>query len=140
MELSEDLSAFQIELAGRLAMADDPGPEIRSLRDKYAFTQEWLARLLRIRRESLSRIESGRVHPGTAFLQRFTRIMTLAHGAREHLAAAERAGGRPDPDHLRMLSQATRLDRDSGEEIVLASMRSYEKKRRGILRELEAET
>ena len=132
--LPSSLREFQVELAGRLAMLDQPGPELKSLREKYGFTQDFLANVLGLRRESVSRIESGRVALTLPILQRFTRIVTLARGVREHLAWAEARENLPDERHLDMLAQSLRLDKQAADEVVLASMMSYDRKRRETLR------
>lgn len=134
--LPSALREFQKELAGRLALLDQPGAEMKSLRERYGFTQEALAALLGLRRESLSRIESGRVALTLPILQRFSRIVTLARGVREHLAYAEARNNLPDERHLDTLATSLRLEKEAADEIVLASMMSYERKRREALRTL----
>ena len=134
--LPSQLREFQVELAGRLAMHDEPGGTVKELRERYGFTQETLARLCSLRRESLSRIESGHVGLSLEFLQRFTRLMTLARGVREHLAYAEARGNAPDDRHLQMLAMSLRVEPESAEEVVLQSLVSYERKRREALRGL----
>ena len=131
--LPSALREFQQELAGRLAMLDQPGVEVQALREKYGFTQEFMARALDLRRESLSRIEGGKVALTLPMLQRFTRVVTLARGVREHLAWAEGRGNLPDERHLDMLATSLRLDKPVADEVVLASMMSYDKKRRDTI-------
>lgn len=134
--LPSSLREFQTDLAGRLALHDQPGLEVKSLRERYGFTQEFLARALDLRRESISRIESGKVSLTLPMLQRFVRVVTLARGVREHLAYAEARGNLPDERHLDVLASSLRLEREVADEVVLASMMSYEKKRRDTLRAL----
>lgn len=111
---------------------------MQALRDKLGFTQEQLATLLGLRRESLSRIESGRVALTLPILQRFTRLVTLARGVREHLAWAESRGNLPDERHLDTIAQALHVDKDAADEVVLLSTMAYDKKRRDALRQLPA--
>jgi len=106
------------------------------LRERYGFTQEGLATLLGLRRESLSRIETGAVALTLPVLQRITRIVTLSKAVREHLASVESRGGRVDDAFLSMLAVALRLDKATADEVILASMMSYEQKRREALRSL----
>lgn len=134
--LPSALREFQTDLAGRLALHDQPGVEVKLLREKYGFTQEFLANVLGLRRESLSRIESGRVSLTLPILQRFTRLITLARGVREHLAYAEARGNHPDERQLDTLAQGLRLEKAAADEVVLASMMNYDKKRRDTLRSL----
>jgi len=132
--LPSALREFQTELAGRLVLHDAPGDEVKSLRERYGFTQEFLARLVGLRRESLSRIESNAVGLSIDFVQKFARVMTLAKGVREHLAYAEARGNTPDERTFEMLAMTLRIEPDAKEDIVLASMVSYERKRREALR------
>jgi DNA-binding XRE family transcriptional regulator len=115
-------------------MLDEPGAEVKQLREKHGFTQDFLAPLVGLRRESLSRIESNAVGLSLPFVQRFVRVMTLARGVREHLAYAEARGNAPDERHLDMLAMVLRIEPEAKEEIVLASMVSYERKRSETLR------
>ena len=111
---------------------------MQSLRERYGFTQEQLAALLGLRRESLSRIESGKVALTIPVLQRFSRVMTLARGVREHLAWAESRGYLPDERHLDVLGVALQVEKPSADEVVLVSMMAYDRKRRDTLRALPA--
>ena len=136
MYLPSNLRDFQVELAGKLAIMDNPGQEVKALRERYGFTQDWLAGLLRMRRESLSRVESGHVSLSLNFIQRFTKIMTLARGVREHMAFVEARGNPPDEAYLAMLAVGLRLDKETADEVTLVSQINYEQKRRSALRGL----
>jgi DNA-binding XRE family transcriptional regulator len=134
--LPSNLRDFHVELAGRLVIADAPGREVKSLRERYGFTQDALAPLLGMRRESLSRIESGHVNPSLSFVQRFTRIITLSKGVREHLAYVEARDNPVDEGFLGMLAVSLRLDKETADEVILTSELSYAAKRRQALRKL----
>lgn len=136
MYLPSNLRDFQVELAGKLAVAESPGQEVKGLRERYGFTQEWLAPLLELRRESLSRIESNHVSLSLSFIQRFTRVMTLARGVREHLAFVEARDNPPDESYLAMLAVSLRLDKATADEIILMSQMNYAEKRKATLRGL----
>ncbi|HLE97842.1 MAG TPA: helix-turn-helix domain-containing protein [Candidatus Thermoplasmatota archaeon] len=136
MDPAPGLREFTEEVAARLVLFDEPGPEVKRLRERYGFTQEVLAGLLSLTRESLSRIESGHVSPTRPFIQRFTRIMALAKGAREHLAYMEARDAFPDERHLTQLAAGLRIEKQAAEEVILAASMSYEAKRRETLRGL----
>jgi len=125
-----------IRIAGQLAVAEEPGPVVRALRERFGFTQETLANLLRMRRESLSRIEGGRVQPSATFIQRLAAAMALTQAVREHLAECEARGVRPDEAYLQRVAAAVRL-RDVADEVILAATMAYEQKKRGLLKSLE---
>lgn len=128
-----------IRIAGQLAIAPDPGPVVRALRERAGLTQESLALLLRMRRESLSRIEGARVTPSAGFIQRLAGIMALSQAVREHLAEAEARRAAPDGAYLLRLAAALRLERAVADEVVLAATLAYEQKKRGLLKILEDE-
>jgi transcriptional regulator with XRE-family HTH domain len=109
---------------------------MQALREKHGFTQEQLAALLDLRRESLSRIEGGKVALTLPILQRFSRVVTLARGVREHLAWADARGNLPDERHLDTLAVALHLDKSAADEVVLVATMAYERKKREALRTL----
>lgn len=111
---------------------------MQALREKYGFTQDALARLLGLRRESLSRVETGSVSLTLDLLQRFTRVVTLARAVREQLAYAEARGNLPDERLFERVAQALRVEKDAAEEVVLVSMMAYDRKKREALRALPA--
>ncbi|MHB8586592.1 MAG: helix-turn-helix domain-containing protein [Thermoplasmatota archaeon] len=133
MVLPPALQAYQVDLIGRLVTSEAPGVEIKALREHVGFTQEWLANLLGLRRESLSRIEGGHVDLSIDFLRQFGKIMTLAHGVREHLASLETRMGAPDERYFEILVGGLRLDARVSEEVILQSVVAYEAKRRQAL-------
>lgn len=134
--LPSNLRDFQIELAGKLVVMDNPGQEVKALRERYRFTQDWLAKLMDLRRESLSRIESGHVTPSVGFIQRFTKIVTLARGVREHMAYVEARDNPVDEALLAMLAVGLRLEKAAADEVILTSQINYAEKRKQALRSL----
>lgn len=131
-----NLREFQVTLAGRLVVLDSPGQEVKTLRERYGFTQDELANLLGMRRESLSRVESGHVSLSLNFIQRFTKIITLARGVREHLAFVEARDNPVDNAYLSMLAAGLRLDKDTADEVILASEINYARKKKSALSSL----
>lgn len=126
-----------VRLAGQVAVAEEPGRVVRALRERFGFTQETLARLLRMRRESLSRVEGGRVAPSGLFIQRFAGIIALTQAVREHLAGCEARSLAVDQGYLRRVALGLRMDPALADEAILAAMMGYEQKKRGVLRVLE---
>lgn len=134
--LPDNLRQAQVEMAGRIVLADEQGMMVREVRERFGFTQTELSRLLGIRRETLSRIESDRLNPSTRLIVALARMHALARGVREHLAERERAGLQPDHDYLAMIGNALRLPRPVASEIIIAAINGYESKRKQILSEL----
>ena len=137
MAVPEPVLENHIRIAGQLAVAEEPGRVVRALRDRFGFTQEQLAGLLRMRRESLSRIEGGKVAPSTGVIQRLASIMALTQAVREHVAEGEARGRGPDEAYLARLAIAMRLPREVADEVVLAAAMGYDQKKRGVLKVLE---
>lgn len=138
--LAEETRAFAVEQAGRLLMADDPGPRVRDLRDRFGFTQAELADCLDLRRETLSRIESGGQRPSADVLRELVRVATVAHDAREHAARAETEDRRVDLAAIRRTATALRLDADVADDVVMQALADYGGKRKEILDDLEGST
>lgn len=140
MALPPDLADYRIELAGRLVLAEAGGDEVRTLRTRFGFTQEWLADKVDLRRESLSRIESGHVNLSLSFVRAFVDVMALARAARDEKATAEARGRRPDTTRLARLATHLDLDEAVADEVVEAAMTSYDRKRRDVIKGLGGES
>lgn len=136
MYLPPELRDFQIRLAGELLLLDEPGDHVKSLRNRYGFTQRWLAGILDMRRESLSRIESGHVNLSPTFIRGFVRVITLARSVRREMANAEMRDRGPDDRALTRLATRLGYDGDTADEIILASMINYGRKREEAIRDL----
>lgn len=139
MYLPEDLEEFRTELAGQLILEDEPGDRVKQLRNRFGFTQKWLAEALDMRRESLSRVESGHVDVSPRFVREFTRVMTLARGVREHAAEAEVRETGPDERKLARWAKSLGFNGEIADEIILQSMINYGKKREEAVSDLGLE-
>lgn len=134
MAFAGDGAREQLEIAGRLVLSPDVGSEIRSLRERYGFTQEKLSRLLDLRRETLSRVESGHLPANVGTIQRLSAIVALAKFARDEAARAETRSGVTDAADLAFVAKSLRLPREVAEEVILVAVTSYDRKRRGLLK------
>lgn len=106
---------------------------IRAARDRYGFTQAWLAGHLGVRRESLSRIESGHSKPTLDVVARFARIMALARHVRAYAARLEKAGGNPNYVYVRTLGKELDLDQETVDDVTREALASYSAKRASLL-------
>jgi transcriptional regulator with XRE-family HTH domain len=77
------------EIGGEVIAAQEPGRYLKRLRENAGITQEELARLMGLRRESISRIENGSITPTLSYLRRFARVMAALKIVRELLAREE---------------------------------------------------
>jgi len=64
-------------IAGEIVNSQDRGTIIQMHRGKMDLTQEELSRIMRLRRETISRIEHGKVTPTLSFIHTFSGIATL---------------------------------------------------------------
>ena len=71
-------------IAGEVVNSPDRGPRIQAYRSKNHLTQDELSHIMRLRRESISRIEHGRVTPTMAFVHRFAGVMALMEAVKEY--------------------------------------------------------
>lgn len=137
--LPEAARTFAVDQAGRLLLSERPGERIRELRDRFGLTQKELAACVDLRRETLSRVEGGHQSPSTDLLRSVVRVFTLAHIAREHVAARE-AGDRPvDHSLLSRTANGLRLAPEVADRIIMHALADYGGKRRSILSQLEEE-
>lgn len=135
--LPEALRDFAVGQAGHLLIADRPGPRMKQLRARFGMTQQELADLLDLRRETLSRVESGSQSPSADLLRDLVRVFTMAHAAREHAAARE-ADDRPlDQAHLTRVAKALGLKPTVADGVVMKALASYGGKRKAVLEDLK---
>ncbi|WP_457555724.1 helix-turn-helix domain-containing protein [Candidatus Pyrohabitans sp.] len=76
-------------IGGEVVAAREPGRYMKKLREDAGVTQEEIARIIGLRRESISRIENGSVAPTLSYVRRFARIMAALKIVRELLAREE---------------------------------------------------
>ncbi|HVL87852.1 MAG TPA: helix-turn-helix transcriptional regulator [Candidatus Thermoplasmatota archaeon] len=134
--VSTEAERLQTDIAGRLVLAPAPGAEIRRLRERCGFTQERLAELLGIARETLSRIEGDRLKPTLEVVQRLSAIAALSDATREHVAETEALGLPPDGAWLARVAKSLRLSKETADEVALAAMIGYDRKKSSWIREL----
>lgn len=131
--MTEGLRRRAQELAGEVVLSDDPGDVVRSAREHHDFTQAWLAPHLGVRRESLSRIESGHSSPQLAVVDRFARVLALARHVRDVTARAEAGDQPPDPDAFEAAGRSLGLDPDETARVAAEAVAGYRAKRRSLL-------
>lgn len=131
--MSEGVEDVAVELAGQVVVSDQPGQVIRSAREHHGFTQSWLAPQLDVRRESLSRIESGHSSPTLRVVDRFARVIALARHVREATARSETGSENPDPRGFEAVGRSLGLTRAETREVASEAIRQYEEKRRSLL-------
>lgn len=123
------------ELAGEIIISENKGKKIKELREAFGITQEKIAKLLNLRRETISRIESGAIMPSLKFIENFCRIMGEIKAFREFSAVCEK-NSKPI-GFANVMFKASFPEREEEiEEIIEIATESYEKKKEKILRRL----
>ncbi|HUL62352.1 MAG TPA: helix-turn-helix domain-containing protein [Methanocella sp.] len=122
-------------IAGDIVNAPAPerGPRIQAYRNKSRLTQEELSHIMRLRRESISRIEHGRVTPTVAFIHVFAGVMALMEAVKAYRSQNK---GVEYPYFVRIGAELG-VPPDSIAPIVDLALQSYERKRKSAIRSLE---
>ncbi len=120
-------------IAGEIVNAQDRGSVIQGYRERMDFTQEELSGIMKLRRESISRIEHGRVTPTLAFIHVFSGIATLMEAVRSYRSTNRAI------EYLYFIRIGAELGvpQDHVVSIVDTAIKNYDKKRRKAIRFLE---
>lgn len=78
MYVPEGLNEFARSIAGEIVFSDSPGSTVQSHRKRYGITQKEMGKILGVRRETVSRIENGKMNLTFTFLQNFTMVIAIA--------------------------------------------------------------
>ena len=120
-------------ISGEIVNAPDRGTIIQDYRGKMDLTQEDLSHIMRLRRETISRIEHGKVTPTLTFIHTFSGIVTLMEAVKSYRSMNRAI------EHLYFIRIGAELGvpHDNVTSIVDAALKNYEKKRRKAIRFLE---
>jgi len=127
------------EIGGRVVAAPEPGDYLRKLREDAGITQEELAGLLGLRRESVSRIENGTVMPTLSYVRRFARVISALKIVRELLAQEEvslLSGRRTTGFSPRLLRLCLGFSAKEIKQISELGIKSYQRTKRKVLRRI----
>ena len=120
----EWLLLFQKEIAGALFLTQDTGEVICQNRKRYGMSQEDFGELMDLRRESISRIETGSVTPTFDFAKKFINAMALIEAIRVERAQHKEI----DVYFLENLAKELGFDRVKLEFMLKVAVESYDKK------------
>jgi len=120
-------------VAGEIVNSQDRGLIIQMYRGKLELTQEELSHIMRLRRETISRIEHGKVTPTLTFIHTFSGIVTLMEAVKSYRSMNRAV------EHLYFIRIGAELGvpRDYVVSIVDTAIMNYEKKRKKAIRYLE---
>jgi len=130
--MSNRLSQIAAEVAGWIVVAEQPGREIKHYRSSLGITQQEMAQLLGVRRETLSRIENGSITPSFNFLRNFSRKVAAIKLIRELIAKTEASLSEPlTPWKLRLYLG---LEGEEVEKLLKVGKNSYIRHKNKILK------
>ncbi len=118
------LVSFQKEIAGALFLTQDSGEIISEFRKRYNMSQDELGELMELRRESISRIETGSVTPTFDFIKKFINAMALIEAIRVERAQHKEI----DLYFLENLAKELGFNREKLEFMIKVGVKSYDKK------------
>lgn len=134
-ELQNLVNDYMKELLGEVILSENKGRKIKELREALGITQENMAELMHLRRETISRIEGGVIAPTLNFVEGFCRIIAEMKAFREFSAVCEKSN--KPRGFANVIFKASFPEReDEIEEIIEIATKSYEKKKEKILRRL----
>lgn len=89
MYTPEWLTKFAQDIAGNIVMSTEHGSAIQAYRKKYGITQKELGQLLDLRRETISRIENGKINSTVNFIQNFVGALAIAEATKAYCKGNE---------------------------------------------------
>ncbi len=135
--VEEELTRYVTEIGGRIVGSPKQGEEIRKTRIAFGITQEEMGELVKLRRETISRIENGSISPTMEFVRKFARVIALARVVRDMQAMREVQNlGSFSPNLLR---GAVEISQQDFELISRIGIRGYQKSRAKILEKIKSE-
>ena len=120
-------------IAGDIVNSDGRGPLIQAYRTRNGLTQEELSHILELRRETISRIEHGKVNPTIGFIHTFAGVMALM----EHVKEFRSQNKSIEYPYFCRVGKELGVPAESIEPIVDLALQSYERKRKRAIRSLE---
>jgi predicted transcriptional regulator len=120
-------------ISGDIVNALDRGAVIQSYRNRMEITQEELSGIMQLRRETISRIENGRVTPTLAFIHKFSGVATLMEAVRSFRSMNNAI----DYPYFIRVGAEIGVPQDKITSIVDAAVQNYDKKRKKAIRFLE---
>ncbi|MFQ5815618.1 MAG: helix-turn-helix transcriptional regulator, partial [Candidatus Hydrothermarchaeaceae archaeon] len=136
--LEEEYIGYVQEIGGKLIHSENPSKGIRETRTALGATQEEVSRLMDLRRETISRIETGIINPTFGFVKKFSRVMAAAKIIRDLNALEEVSvlDGRNFTLSPAILRAYFNVSANNFQLIVNIGTRGYQKSRAKIVKEI----
>ena len=120
-------------IAGDIVNTPDRGAVIQSYRSRMDITQEEMSQIMQLRRETISRIENGRVTPTLEFIRKFSGVATLM----EAVKSFRSMNNAIDYPYFIRVGAEIGVPQEKITSIVDAAVQNYDKKRKKAIRFLE---
>lgn len=139
--IEKEYATYAEQIGGKILLSGSPKEDIRKTRSTLGITQEELGRFVRLRRETISRIENGIINPTFDFVKKFSRVIAATkvirdlHALNEISAMSGRSFALLSPSFLRSCFSSSLQD---VELIFEVSTRGYRKSRAKILRKIKS--
>jgi predicted transcriptional regulator len=127
------LVSFQKEIAGAILLTQNPGDVIFDYRKRYDMSQQEFGELMGLRRESISRIETGSVTPTFDFARKFINAAALIEAIRVERAQHKEI----DVYFLENLAKELGFNREKLTFMLKVAVESYDKKLKKIQKSLK---
>ncbi len=140
--VEEEYLKYVGNVGGRIISSGNPMLDIRKTRSALGITQEEMGMLVRLRRETISRIENGIINPTFEFVKKFSKIIAAAKVIRDLQALEEvsmlsgKSAGSLPPSLLRVYFNISLQDLRLLSEI---SIRSYQRSKAKIIKRIKSE-
>jgi DNA-binding XRE family transcriptional regulator len=120
-------------IAGDVVNSPARGRLIQTYRHKHNLTQDEVSQIMRLRRETISRIENARVTPTLGFIHVFAGVMALMEGVKAY-RSLNRSIEYP---YFCRIGAELGVPADRIASIIDLALQSYEQKRKKAIRSLE---
>ena len=120
-------------IAGDIVNSPERGRLIQTYRGHMGLTQDELSKIMGLRRETISRIENGRVTPTLVFIHAFSGIMALMEAVKS-LRSQDKGIEYP---YFTRIGVELGVPQDRVSSIIDLAIQSYDKKRKKAIRSLE---
>lgn len=133
MYAPENIIQLSKIIAGDIVTSADRGSTLQSYRNKMEMTQDEISAIMNLRRETISRIENGKVTPTLAFIRVFSGVAALIEAVKSYRSMNKSI---EYPYFIRVGIELG-VPHDMVTSIVDVALQNYEKKRKKAIRSLE---
>ncbi len=88
----KSFNTYMEKIGSSILFSNSPGSTIKNVRKDVEVTQEKMAELLEVRRETLSRIETGVINPTSSFIKNFSKMVSIVKVFRDLNAIRDGSG------------------------------------------------